>query len=58
MGLVGKSKEKGGLRRRRIIWEDNIKMDLEIEWGLGMDWSCTRYRKVAGRCEHGSERSS
>jgi hypothetical protein len=37
MGLVAKATEKGRLGRLRIIWGDNIKMDLEIEWGLGLD---------------------
>jgi hypothetical protein len=37
MGLVGKPIEKRRLRRLSVIWEDNIKIDLEIEWGLWLD---------------------
>jgi hypothetical protein len=33
--LVGNPKGKRRLGRLRIIWEDNIKMDLERERGLG-----------------------
>jgi hypothetical protein len=36
--LVGKPKGKTPLRRPRLWWVDNIKMNLrEIGWG-GMDW--------------------
>jgi hypothetical protein len=36
--LVGEAEEKRPLRRPRLRWVDNIKMDLrEIEWG-GVDW--------------------
>jgi hypothetical protein len=37
MGLFAKAKEKERLGRFRIIWGDNIKMDLEIKWVLGLD---------------------
>jgi hypothetical protein len=38
MLLVGKPEGKLPLRRPRLKWVDNIKMDLgEISWG-GMDW--------------------
>jgi hypothetical protein len=37
MGLFGKPKEERRLEKLRIIWEDDIKMDLGIEWGLGLD---------------------
>jgi len=36
--LVGKLEGKKPLRRLRLRWEDNMKMDLqEVGWG-GMDW--------------------
>jgi hypothetical protein len=36
--LVGRPEGKRPLRRRRSLWEDNIKMDLkEVGWG-GIDW--------------------
>jgi hypothetical protein len=36
--LVGKPEGKRPLRRPRLRWEDNIKMNLqEVGWG-GMDW--------------------
>jgi hypothetical protein len=36
--LVGKPEEKRPLRRPRLRWEDNIKMDLqEVECGV-IDW--------------------
>jgi hypothetical protein len=36
--LMGKSKRKRPLERRKIILEDNIKIDLqEVEWGHGLD---------------------
>jgi hypothetical protein len=36
--LVGKPEERWPLERPRLIWEDNIKMDLqEVGWGY-MDW--------------------
>jgi hypothetical protein len=36
--LVGKTEGKRPLRRPRLSWEDNIKMDLEkIGWN-GVDW--------------------
>jgi len=37
MGLDGNPKEKRRLGRLRIIWEDNIKIVLEIKWGFGLD---------------------
>jgi len=38
MVLVGKPEGKRPLGRRRHIWEDNIKMDLqEVGWGHGLD---------------------
>jgi len=34
MGLVGKPEGMRALGRPRIIWEDNIKMDIqEVGWG-------------------------
>jgi len=37
--LVGKTKERKPLGRRRRRWKDNIKMDLqEVGWGA-MDWT-------------------
>jgi hypothetical protein len=48
--LVGKPEGKRPLRRSRLRWEDNIKMDLqEVVWG--MDWldlaqNCDRRRAV------------
>jgi hypothetical protein len=39
MTLVGRPERKRPLRRPRIRWVDNIKMDLrETGWG-GMDWT-------------------
>jgi hypothetical protein len=41
MVLVRKPEEKGPLRRPRLQWEYNIKMDLqEVEWGAwtGLVW--------------------
>jgi hypothetical protein len=36
--LVGKSEEQKSLGRRKLRWEDNIKMKLqEIRWGRGLD---------------------
>jgi len=36
--LVGKPERMRSLGRRRLGWEDNIKMDLqEVGWG-GMEW--------------------
>ena len=36
--LLGKPEGKRSLGRRRLEWEDNIKMDLqEVGWE-GMDW--------------------
>jgi hypothetical protein len=36
--LVGNSEGKRSLRRPRMRWEDNIKMDVnEITWACGMD---------------------
>jgi hypothetical protein len=36
--LLGKSRRKRPLGRRKIILEDNIKIDLqEVEWGHGLD---------------------
>jgi hypothetical protein len=37
MSSVGKPKEKRRLGRLRIIWEDSIKINLEIQSGLGLD---------------------
>jgi hypothetical protein len=34
--LVGRPEGRRPLGRRRRRWEDNIKMDLEVGWG--MDW--------------------
>jgi hypothetical protein len=36
--LVGKPKGKIPLLKRRRRWEDNIKMDLQEEGCVGMDW--------------------
>ena len=36
--LVGKPVRKGPLGRRRRIWKDNIKMDLQEVGCEGMDW--------------------
>ena len=36
--LVGKLEGKGPLGRRRLRWEDNIKMDLQELGCGGMDW--------------------
>jgi hypothetical protein len=37
--LVRKLERKTSLRRPRLMWEDNTKMDLkEVKWG-GMDWT-------------------
>jgi hypothetical protein len=36
--LVGKLEEKRPLGRRRIRWEDNIKMNLQEVGCVGMDW--------------------
>jgi hypothetical protein len=34
---MGRPEERRQLRRPRLIWEDNIKMNLqEVDWG--MDW--------------------
>ena len=36
--LVGKFEEQKPLGRRRLRWEDNIKLDLqEMRWGHGLD---------------------
>jgi len=35
--VVGKSEGKRPLRRPSNWWEDNIKIDLDIEWD-GVDW--------------------
>jgi len=35
---VGKPEGKRPLRRRRRIWEDNIKMDIQEVGCGGMDW--------------------
>ena len=35
--LVGKPERKRPLGRRKLRWEDNIKMDLQ-DVGCGMDW--------------------
>jgi hypothetical protein len=40
--LVGKPEGKRPLERPKRRWEDNIKMYFqEIEWGNGLDWSCS-----------------
>jgi len=36
--FVGKSEGKRPLRRPRLRWEDNIKMDLQEVRYEGMDW--------------------
>jgi hypothetical protein len=36
--LMGKSERKRPLRRPRLRWEDNIKMDLQKVGCGGMDW--------------------
>jgi hypothetical protein len=58
--LVGKSKRKRPLRRPRLRWEDNIKMDRqEVRW-VGMEWidlAQNRDRQVAGNCKCGDEPS-
>jgi hypothetical protein len=36
--LVGKPERRRALGRRRLMWEDNIKMDLqEVRW-VGVEW--------------------
>jgi hypothetical protein len=36
--LVGKQEGKAPLGRHKVIWEDNIKMDVqEVKWGRGLD---------------------
>jgi hypothetical protein len=36
--LVGRPEERRPLRRPRLRWEDNIKMDLQVvRWGHGLD---------------------
>ena len=35
---MGKTEEKGPLRRPRLRWEDNIKMGLQGMGCGGMDW--------------------
>jgi len=37
-GLVGKPEEEGPLGKHRGRLEDNIKMYLEEEWGMGWVW--------------------
>jgi hypothetical protein len=56
--LVGKLEGKRPLGRRRLIWEDNIKMDLqEVECG-DMDWiELAENGDVASTCECGNEPS-
>ena len=36
--LVGKRERKRPLRRQRLIWEDNIKMNFQEVGCGGMDW--------------------
>jgi hypothetical protein len=36
--LVGKREEKRQVGRPRLIWEDNIKTDLQEVGFVGMDW--------------------
>ena len=36
--LVGKPEGKRPLRRLRLRWEDNIKLDLQLVGCGGMDW--------------------
>ena len=49
---------KRPLGRPGLIWEDNIKMDLqEVGWGHGLDWSDTGFGEVASFCECGNEPS-
>jgi len=38
MVLVGKPEGKRPLGRSRHIWEDNIKLDLQVVGCGGMDW--------------------
>ncbi|KAJ4428389.1 hypothetical protein ANN_24409 [Periplaneta americana] len=55
--LVGKPEGKRPLGRRRLRWEDNIKMDLrEVEYA-DRDWLnlCTGYGPMAGLCEGGND---
>ena len=47
--LVGKPEGKRSLRRPRLRWEDNIKMDLQkVEEVVGTGWSWLRIGTVGG----------
>ena len=47
--LAGKPEGKRPLGRPRRRWEDNIKMDIEVEGVVGTGWSCFRIGKDGGR---------
>jgi hypothetical protein len=52
--LIENPEEKRPLRRPRLRWEDNIKMDLKMSRKLecGLDLFDSRYELIAGSCEH------
>jgi hypothetical protein len=54
--LVGRTKGKKLLGRRRLRWEDNIKVDL-MEIGIDeTNWiRLAQDRSSGGLCEHGNE---
>jgi hypothetical protein len=56
--LVGKPEGKRPLRRPRLRWEDNIKMDLQKVGCGGRDRiQLAQDREVAGSCGCGNEHS-
>jgi hypothetical protein len=56
--LVRKPEERKPLGKRRLRWEDNIKMDLrDVRRGNGLDRSGSGEGQTAGSCECGDEPS-
>jgi hypothetical protein len=56
--LGGKPEGKRPLRRRKLRWEDNIRVDIrKLEWE-GVDWMhLAQIRTSGGPCKDGNEPS-
>ena len=50
--LVGKPETQRPFGRHKLIWEDNIKMDLQgVEWQRGLGRADSGQGQVSGTCK-------